>query len=122
MYNGSFGIKKYSKNSSNPFIIQKNTTVQGNIPPTIHINKSFLPQVFSLSRTGIRLLLYFIGTNSCESGILYFNLKECKKVTGFCDKRSIYNGLIELLGENIIARTEDENIYYLNLEIIRTSG
>jgi hypothetical protein len=122
MYKSSFGIKNFVKNHQNPFEIKGKEFHENSSTQKLQIPIALLPTILSLSRTGIRLLLYFIETNSSERGIIYFNLKECKRFTGFGDKRSVYNGLIELLGENIIARTEDENIYYLNLEIIKTSG
>ena len=121
MNHSSLGIKKFTKNSINPF--EYNSEVDKNISSQqIQINKQFLPKVFGLSRTGIKLLLYLLTNQSKDFATIYFDLKECKLFTGFTDKRSIYNGLIELLGENIIARTENENTYYLNIDIINTGS
>lgn len=119
MYKCSFGIKNFNKNTVNPFVNKGSEKSKNS--PVVQINKNDLNKIFNLSRTSLKLLVYFITYYNHTKNTIYFDLKHCKQFTGFNDKRSIYNALNELLGEQIIARTNNENLYYLNTGIITTS-
>jgi len=116
----SFGIRNFGSYSENPYK-QAYLESGDNKDQVITINKRHLIKLLSLSRTSLKLLGYLMYMHEEGSEIVYFNLRACRSQTGFKDKRSIYNALTELLGEQIIARTKNENIYYLNAGIIITS-
>ena len=120
MKNTTYGIKTFTKNRENPF---KHNAVDESINKIFtQINKVHISKVFGLSRTGLKLLFYFTNNYTVNDHVFYFNLKDSKAFLGFRNKRSIYNALIELLGEQIIARTDKENFYYLNEGIIKAGG
>ena len=120
MNHTSFGLKRFTKNRVNPFEGNfSNKLPENGDSEGVQISKQYLSKIFGLSRTGIRLLSYFISNQSSNSNTVYFNLRECELNCGLNNKRSIYNGLIELLGEEIIARSNNENIYFLNTDIIK---
>ena len=45
---------------------------------------------------------------------IIFSIDKCKKFTGYNSPRDIYNGLTELIDAEIISRSEDFYIYYIN--------
>ena len=112
----SFGIKNFSKNQANPYILGNSFGESANT--IVQINKSELNKIFNLSRTGLKLLYYLLSNYDESSKTIHFQLDESKSFLGFGTKRSIYNALIELLGERIIARTNNENLFYLNTQIV----
>lgn len=114
----SFGIKNFSANHVNPYF---QTISSEHENEQIVINKSHFKKLIGLSRTSLKVLEYFINYNTVKSETIHFNLKQCIRYTGFNNKRSVYNALTELLGEQLIARANNENIYYLNTDIIITS-
>ena len=118
MRNVGFGIKNFEKNKANPFKYEAFRSTANSL--VIQIQKINLLKVLALSRTSLKLLTYFINYQDHNSEIFHFDVNHCKRFTEFKDKRSIYNALTELLGKNIIARTENENFYYLDISSITT--
>jgi hypothetical protein len=82
----------------------------------IKIYQSQLQSIFDLSKTALRMLSYFMNITTFHDKLL-FDLKECKDFTGFSAKKSIFDGLAELLKNEIIARGNNEHIYYANPQI-----
>jgi hypothetical protein len=48
---------------------------------------------------------------------LLFDLKDCKAFTGYSSKESVFNGIAELLKNEIIARGRNPYRYYANPSI-----
>jgi hypothetical protein len=70
--------------------------------------------MFDLTKTGIRIFGYFLAKATKSNEKAYFNQAECMDFCSYTSKKTVYNGLSELLDKGIIARTENSNEYFIN--------
>lgn len=111
--NNSTGVRRYTQFRESP-IQQKGLSSFSE--DSIHISKNQLFKLFSLSRSSQKVLLYLISES--DKGKAMFNLKNCKSYTGYNNDRSVFDGLIELLGEEVIFRGKNQS-YFINEQIIK---
>ena len=69
---------------------------------------------FELTTAGIRVFGYIMTCLQPKKDMIMFMLKDCMKYTNYSSKAPIYKGLAELLEAKIIARGENELLYYIN--------
>lgn len=79
----------------------------------VKIFNSQLQALFNLSKCALKVLSYFMSITKF-SDELDFDLEDCKKFTGYSSKESIFNGIAELLDNEIIARGKNPYKYYAN--------
>lgn len=82
----------------------------------IYLNK--ISQFFELSKVGIRLLSYVLTALRPREDIIFFSAKDAMEITGYKSKATIYKGLAELVNAEILARGEEDNLFYINPLII----
>ena len=80
----------------------------------VKIFKEQLRIIFNLSQAGIRVLGYFMDATKISDDIVVFNIDKCTAYTEYKSKEPIYRGLKELLDNDIIARTSESNLYFIN--------
>lgn len=80
----------------------------------VKLFKEQLKIIFNLSQAGIRLLGYFMDSTRISEDIVIFNIEKCIAYTGYKSKEPIYRGIKELLDNDIIARTKESNLYFIN--------
>jgi hypothetical protein len=114
MKSRSTGVKRFTQYSESPFI---NEGLSAFLEVSYQISTNNLYKLFTLSRASQRVLLYLLSES--KTGQIQFDLLECKQFTGFKNDRSVFDGLIELLGTEIIARGKRQ-VYFINKQIIKT--
>lgn len=135
MKEGYGKIKKHIKNKSRRIPITKNATglsivntetgeIKGDIPPmlwtftdTEKFAKFFISDqtiFFKLRKPAIRVFLYLAYNIPKNKDKIYFNFNECRKFTQYSTNRSIYQGLSDLIENNVIARGHSSYIYFIN--------
>lgn len=80
----------------------------------VKLYTSTITNFLELSKTGIRVFT-FIASNirpNADSFVMVFD--ECMKYTGYKSKKSIIQGLTELIDNDIIARSKVPYIYFIN--------
>jgi len=69
---------------------------------------------FELSKTGIRMFTYIVQTIKPNQDSFMLHYAKCMEQTGYKSKKSISNGLKELIENKFIARGENQYIYFIN--------
>lgn len=69
---------------------------------------------FDLGKQAIKVFGYIMTKLVPKQDMFQFFMKECMEYTGYKGKKSIYQGLAELVDSEIIARTEHDIIYFIN--------
>lgn len=82
----------------------------------VKIFHAHLSAIFDLSKCALKIFSYIASITQYDDKII-FNLKKCCEYTGYKGSESIYKGLAELCNAEIIARTTDYNIYYINPQL-----
>lgn len=82
----------------------------------VKIFHSQLQALFNLSKCALKVLSYFMSITKFDDE-LDFDLEDSKKFTGYSSKESIFNGIAELLKNEIIARGKNPYKYYANPSI-----
>lgn len=67
-----------------------------------------------LTKNAQKVLVYLIGNIRPGNDNIVFNLGECMEVAGYRSEAPIYNALAELIDHNIIARSAQPSMYFLN--------
>lgn len=84
--------------------------------PFIKLFQTQLKALFGLSTTAIRVFGYLMEEMKFDDKV-YIRWKKAKEFTGYKADTSIQRGLAELLDNAFIARTDDNNLYYINPQI-----
>lgn len=84
----------------------------------IKVFKDQLSIIFELSKTGQKVLTYFIKNLGVNKDYVIFDKDKAKEYSGLSSTASIYAGLTELVKKNIIARSHLPLMYYINPQII----
>jgi len=74
--------------------------------------------LFDLSKTGLKVFAYVLQALRINNDRIYINPF---KVMEFCEyktKRQVYKGLSELISSNIIAMSDEPNIWFINPTVI----
>ena len=76
-----------------------------------------IKMIFDLSATSFKVFEYILDVLKPNKDTIIFNAMECKKRIGWRHKKSVYDGLYELLDKEMLARTETKNLYYINVAV-----
>lgn len=82
----------------------------------VKIFHSQLQVIFDLSKAALKIFSYIASVTEFGDKIL-FDLEDCKNYTGYKGVESIYKGIGELLKAEMIARTKQSNVYFINPQI-----
>ena len=82
----------------------------------VKIFHSQLQALFNLSKCALKVMSYFMSITKFHDELL-FDLEDCKSFTGYSSKESVFNGIAELLKNEIIARGRNPYRYYANPSI-----
>lgn len=80
----------------------------------VKIYKSQIQFMFDLTTRGIKVFSYILHATRISDGMILFSQKKCQEFTGYSSKASITSALAELLSKNIIARTGEPHLYFIN--------
>ncbi len=80
----------------------------------VKIYKAQIQALFELSNRAIKVFGYFMDALRISKDLVVFDLKECKRYTGYSSKESVTRGVAELLEKQFIARTDVHYKYYIN--------
>ena len=69
---------------------------------------------WELSKAAIRVFSYFLTQLRPNHDVVYFNIDECLEHTKYKSKQPIYDGLVSLCQNEIIARGWSDVVYYIN--------
>ena len=78
----------------------------------IYINS--LASWFDLSRTGIRMFAYILNKLKPNADSFILTYDDCMEYTGYKSRKSISDGLKELIENEFIARGVNQYIYFIN--------
>ena len=70
--------------------------------------------MFDLSKAAIKVFSYITIASKPNKDRVFFDMKECKKHTGYKTHQPINTGLSELIERDFIARTDKSYLYYIN--------
>ena len=74
--------------------------------------------MLSLSISGTKVLSYVISILKQDSAEVYIYIPALLEYCGYKVKNQAYNGLAELIGNEIIAMSDKPNIWYINPSVI----
>lgn len=69
---------------------------------------------FDLSKQAIRVFGYIMTQMIPKKDMFYFLMRDCIEYTGYKSKKSIYQGLAQLVDQEIIARGPSDTFYFIN--------
>jgi hypothetical protein len=75
---------------------------------------SFLKTLFDLTPRAYKMMRYFMGSLKFGEHQVIYNPREAKEITGYTSKATIVGALAELANKGVIARSEMQNIYFIN--------
>jgi len=78
----------------------------------IYINN--LASWFELSKTGIRIFAYILNNLKPNNDNFIFSYESCMEYTGYKTRKSIADGIRELIENDFIARGINQYIYFIN--------
>lgn len=78
----------------------------------IYVNN--LASWFDLSKTGIRIFAYIVNTLKPNRDSFMMSYDDCMEYTGYKSKKSISDGVKELIDNSFIARGENQYIFFIN--------
>lgn len=67
-----------------------------------------------LTKNAQKVLVYLVGRIKPGNDNIIFNLEECMEVAGYRSEAPVYSALAELIEHNIIARSAQPSMYFLN--------
>lgn len=73
-----------------------------------------IKSLFDLSQSGIKVFGYIMSNIGINEGFVFFSLKECMDFTGYKSRKSIFEGLAELLKAGFIAKSRSNTVYFIN--------
>lgn len=82
----------------------------------VKIFHSQLQVIFDLSKAALKVFGYIASVTEFGDKIL-FDLEDCKNYTGYKGLEAIYKGISELLNAEMIARTKQSNVYFINPQV-----
>lgn len=78
------------------------------------IYRKGLAGMFGLSKAGIKVFAFIATVVKPNKDMIYFEMKDCKKFTGYKTHQPIMTGLAELIEAKFIARTDATYRYFIN--------
>ena len=84
----------------------------------IKVFKDSLKTILALSTTAQKVLWYIIDNVPKEKPFVYLDYKECMDNVGFKTRKSVYDGVIELLEKGILTRSSNSKKYWVNPLVI----
>jgi hypothetical protein len=82
----------------------------------VKIFHNSLQSLFDLSNVSIRVFAY-IGSVTTFDDKIIFDVEECKSFTNLTSRTTIYKALTELIEAEFIAKSNLNNIFYINPQI-----
>jgi hypothetical protein len=79
---------------------------------------SQLAVLWDLPNSAIKVFSYILNGLKPNNDSIYFKLQKCMEYTGYKSHPSVHQGLSALIDVGIIARSEDENWYFINPLIV----
>ena len=70
--------------------------------------------MFALSKAGVKVFAFIASVAKVNKDVVYFEIDECKKFTGYKTHVPILTGLSELIELQFIARTKVHYKYFIN--------
>ena len=83
------------------------------------ISDEAVEKLSELSKTAFRLYNYINSFSYRNKGIIYFDKDDAKVELEFSQMKSIYNGLNELVAQEILAGRKDSTEFYFNPKYIK---
>lgn len=80
----------------------------------IKIYRNKIQFFFGLSVSAIKLFGYIVENVGINSDIIILNIKDVMKYTGYKTRNTIYKSVIELLSNEILAKTCKSGVFYIN--------
>lgn len=75
---------------------------------------SNLAAFFDLSRAGIKVFAYVVKVLKPNKDFFIFSYEDCSEYTGYKSKKSITDGIKELIENKFIARGQNPYVYFIN--------
>lgn len=83
----------------------------------VKVFKGQLRFLFDLNKTALKVVGYLMEALPINKDTVLFDLKDCLAYTGFQNKKSVYDGLAELLRKEILAKSDKINVFFVNPSI-----
>jgi len=83
----------------------------------VKIFKGQLRFLFDLNKTALKVVGYLMEALPINRDMVLFDLNDCLEYTEFANKKSVYDGLAELLKKGILAKSDKINIFFVNPSI-----
>jgi len=75
---------------------------------------SSISSFFDLSKAAIKVFSYIISSIDKNNDLFIFNIKKCLEFTGYSSKKTVINGISELLENKFIARGSNPYFFFIN--------
>lgn len=115
--NGSRGVENIVANSETGEVVGHTKFVRYIEMDEEKFAKVYLSQFaafWELSKTAIRVFGYVISNLIPNKDIVYIDIQEVLKYTGYKEEKSVYKGIAELVNAGIIARSTSFVKYFIN--------
>lgn len=80
----------------------------------VKIFKGQIQALFELSTAAMRVFGYFMDATRFGKDSIYFSIKECMQYTKYKSQNSINIGISELLAKEFVAKSDKQNIFFIN--------
>lgn len=74
--------------------------------------------LFDLTKTGLKVFGYVLQSMKINGDDIYIHIPELQEFCGYKTTKQVYKGLAELIANQIIAKSEKANIWYINPNVV----
>ena len=110
------GLKRYPQYKENPFL-QKGIDAPNYTQAERRVFMSCKVLEMGLSSYMFRVLMYILNTKSKGCYYFDFNVTECATELGNLTRQNVYLILVRLLEKKIIARSDEKDIFFIDLSL-----
>ncbi|HUM53516.1 MAG TPA: hypothetical protein PK431_16980 [Chitinophagales bacterium] len=82
----------------------------------LYVNE--IQSLFDLSKTGLKVFGFVVNSMRINTDEIYISITKLMQYCGYRNKTQVYKGLAELIGNKIIAMSEDTNLWYVNPNVV----
>lgn len=82
----------------------------------LYVNE--IQSLFDLSKTGLKVFGFVVNSMRINTDEIYISINKLMQYCGYRNKTQAYKGLSELIGNKIIAMSQDANLWYVNPNVV----
>lgn len=126
----SLNIRKFPIQPQGPMVnTESGEIVTGNVyihkkfgyldtEPNVKLFQNVSDTLLNLSGSGVKMFFYVVSQLTKGSERVYIAPHPALKFTGYQSNKDVYKGIAELIAYQVIAKTEESLMYYVNPNLI----